>query len=325
MEKRTGSSLDFASEVRTAHDRIGPDIRRTPLEYSEALSEEVKARVFVKWECDQVTGSFKFRGALHRLRTLTPREKSHGVVSASTGNHGLAIAQAARLEDVDLKLFLPTTVAEEKRKKIEELGVAPEFFGTDCQKTETHARSFASETGRTFISPYNDWGIIFGAGTIGLEIALDLPAADDVLVPVGGGGLIGGIASFLKAENPRARVVGVEPSVSAFMAASIAAGLLVDIEEGETVADAVAGGIEPGSVTFPLCRDFVERILLVPETMIVRAMALIYEAHGRMVEGAGALPLAALLRAPEVFRGRTVALIVSGQNIAPARFKSVIA
>ena len=278
--------------------------------------------MFFKWECDQVTGSFKFRGALHKLRSLAPPLKLKGVISASTGNHGLAIARAAGLEGVGLKLFLPTTVADEKKRKIESLGIAPEFFGTDCQKTEAHARGIADRSGRTFVSPYNDWDIIFGAGTIGLEIAEDVPGVDDVIVPVGGGGLISGIASYLRAVNPGVRTVGVEPATSAFMAASIAAGRLVEVEEGETVADAVAGGIEPGSVTFPICRDFVDRILLVPETVIVRAMGLIFQGHHRAVEGAGALPLAALLHSPEIFRGRTVVLVVSGENIAPERFRA---
>jgi threonine dehydratase len=315
---------DFAERVRAAYERIKADIRRTPVEYSEPLSRETRANVYVKWECDQTTGSFKLRGALNKLRALSREDRAKGVVSASTGNHGLAISHAAKLEGVGLKLFLPETVAEVKKRRIEEMGVDVEVRGASCDKAEAIARDFAARTGRAFVSPYNDGDIIFGAGTVGLEIGADLARFDDVLVPVGGGGLIAGIAGYLKAERPDARTIGVEPETSAFMAASLAAGRLVEIEEKETIADAVAGAIEPGSITFPLCRGLVERIAVVPEPLIARGMALVHEHHGRMVEGAGALPFAALLRAPSAWAGRTVVAVVSGGNIAPERFRKII-
>lgn len=316
-------AVNFPDKVREAYGRIQADIRRTPLEYSEPLSRETGARVYVKWECDQVTGSFKLRGALNKLRSLSDADRGRGVVSASTGNHGLAISQASRLEGIGLKLFLPTTVAEVKKAKIEALGVDVELQGSSCEKTEAIARAFAGRTGRVFISPYNDWEIVFGAGTVGLELADDLFRFEDVLVPVGGGGLIAGIAGFLKAARPEARIVGVEPETSAFMAASLAAGRLVEIDEKETMADAVAGGIEPGAITFPLCRELVDFIEVVPESLIVRGLALVHKHHGRMVEGAGALPFAALLHSPAKWRDRTVVAVVSGGNIAPARFRAI--
>jgi threonine dehydratase len=314
---------DFVARIRAAYDRIKGDIIRTPVEFSAPLSDKAGASVFVKWECDQTTGSFKLRGALNKLRTLDPEQRAAGVVSASTGNHGLAMAHAAKLEGIDLQLFLPTTASETKRKKIEALGVAVESFGSDCGKTEVHARGRALQTGRVFVSPYNDWDIVFGAGTVGIEIAEDVPAVDDVLVPVGGGGLIAGIAAYLQAAKPAARAIGVEPETSAFMAASVAAGRLVEIEERETIADAVAGGIEPGSITFPLYREWVDRTLTVKEETIAGSMALVFERHNRIIEGAGALPVAGLLSFPAAFRGRTVLLVVSGRNIAPDRFRAV--
>jgi threonine dehydratase len=320
----TISRPDFQDMVRTAHGRIAADIVRTPVEFSAILSEMTDARVFVKWECDQVTGSFKFRGALNKLRALGPEDRARGVVSASTGNHALAIGRAAAIEGVALKLFLPENAAEIKKKRIEETGIAVEFFGSDCGKTEVHAREEAARTGRVFVSPYNDWDIVFGAGTAGLEIAEAVPEVDDVLVPVGGGGLIGGIAGFLRSVRPAARTIGVEPEASAFMAASVAAGRLVDIEERETVADAVAGGIEPGSITFPLYRELVDRTIVVDEEMIGNAMSLLYDRHGRMVEGAGALPASGLLANTEDFSGRTVVLVVSGRNIAEDHFRAVV-
>jgi threonine dehydratase len=319
----SGAPIDFAAEVKSAYERIKADIRRTPLERSEPLGREFGADVYVKWECDQATGSFKLRGALNKIRSLSAEEKVRGVVSASTGNHGLAICQASRLEGVGLKLFLPETVAEVKKKRIEAMGVDVEVRGASCDRTEAIARAFAGRTGRVFVSPYNDRDIVFGAGTVGLELAADLARFDDVLVPIGGGGLIAGMAGYLKAVRPAVRIVGVEPETSAFMAASIAAGRLVGIDEKETIADAVAGGIEPGAITFPLCRDLVDAIEVVPESLIARALVLVHERHGRMVEGAGALPFAALLRSPAKWAGRTVVAVASGANISPERFAAV--
>jgi threonine dehydratase len=315
--------VNFPDKVREAYGRIEADIRRTSLEYSEPLSRETGARVYVKWECDQITGSFKLRGALNKLRSLSDEDRARGVVSASTGNHGLAISHASKLEGVGLKLFLPVTAAEVKRKRIEALGVDVEVRGASCDKAESIAREFAGQTGRVFVSPYNDWDIVFGAGTVGLELADDFSHFEDVLVPVGGGGLIAGIAGFLKSARPKTRIIGVEPETSAFMAASIAAGRLVEIEEKETIADAVAGGIEPGAITFPLCRDLLDFIEEVPEPLISRAMALVHKHHGRMVEGAGALPFAALLHSPAKWRDRTVVAVVSGGNVSPERFRAV--
>jgi threonine dehydratase len=315
--------VNFPDKVREAHGRIASDIRRTPIEYSEPLSRETGARVYIKWESDQITGSFKLRGALNKLRSLSDADRGRGVVSASTGNHGLAISHASKLEGIGLKLFLPVTAAEVKRKKIEALGIDVEIRGASCDKAESIAREFAGQTGRVFVSPYNDWDIVFGAGTVGLEVAEDLSRFDDVLVPVGGGGLIAGIAGYLKAIRPEARIIGVQPETSAFMAASIAAGCLVDIDEKESIADAVAGGIESGSITFPLCRDLLDFIEEVPESLISRAMALVHEHHGKMVEGAGALPFAALLHSPAKWRDRTVVAVVSGGNVSPERFRAI--
>lgn len=315
--------VDHAARIREAYERIRKDIKRTPLERSEPLSRELGAEVFVKWECDQTTGSFKLRGALNKLRTLAQEDRARGVVSASTGNHGLAISHASRLEGIGLKLFLPETVADVKRTRIEALGVDVEVRGASCDRAEAIARDFAGRTGRVFVSPYNDWDIVFGAGTAGLELEAGLAGFDDVLVPVGGGGLIAGIAAYLKAVRPGVRIVGVEPETSAFMAASLAAGRLVDIEERPTIADAVAGGIEPGAITFPLCRDLVDAIEVVPEDAIVRGLAFARERHGRTIEGAGALPFAALLQAPAGRSGRRIVAFASGGNIGAERFREV--
>jgi threonine dehydratase len=323
MSSLESGSPDFAVKIAEAYARIREDIIRTPVEFSRPLSEKTGARVFIKWECDQVTGSFKLRGALNKLRSLAAPDRARGVVSASTGNHGLAISHASKLEGTDLILFLPETVSAVKRKKLEDMGVRPEIRGASCEQTEAYAREYAGRTGRIFVSPYNDWDIVFGAGTVGLEAEEDVPDVRDVLVPVGGGGLIAGMAAYLRTVRPEVRTIGVEPETSAFMAASVAAGRLVDIEEKPTIADAVAGGIEPGAITFPIYRDFVERTLVVEERLIAASMALLYETHRRMVEGAGALPLAGLIAFPELFRDREVLLVVSGRNVGPDRFEEI--
>jgi threonine dehydratase len=317
------SGPEFVRGVDRARDRIAGDVVRTPLEYSPLLSLALGAHVHLKWECAQTTGSFKFRGALNRLRTLRPDERRKGIVSASTGNHGLAVSRAARIEGLALDLFLPENAAPLKIAKIRSEGVAPRFFGRSCERTEIHARQAAGSSGRVYISPYNDLDIVFGQGTIGREILEDLPGVEIVVVPVGGGGLVSGIAGYLKARNAGIRIVGVEPAASAFMKAALAAGHLVGFPEKPTVADAVAGGMEPGTVTFPLCQAFVDEILTVNEGEIRRAVRTLWAVHGRTVEGAGALPLAALLAHSEAFRDRRVGLIVSGGNISPRLFRRI--
>jgi threonine dehydratase len=317
-------TFDLADRVMQAHERIRSGIRRTPIEGSDDLGRRTGARLHFKWENEQITGSFKLRGALNKLRSLMPRERKAGVVSASTGNHGLAIGHASGLEGVDLILFLPETVTEVKRKKIEAMGVNLRFFGDDCEKTEVHARGFAEESGRVYVSPYNDFDIVAGQGTVGVEVLEGLPDVQDIVVPVGGGGLIAGIGAYAKSVNPAIRIVGVEPGTSAFMKASIEAAELVAFAEKPTFADALAGGIEAGSITFPLCQKYVDEWVLVEEGTIVEAMAAIHEAHGRIVEGAGAVALAGVFTDPGRFAGRNVVCVVSGGNIDPERFRAII-
>lgn len=309
-------------KIGRAARRIRPEAVETPFDRSPELSRLTDADVYIKWENLQVTGSFKFRGALNKIRSLSAEERRRGAVTASTGNHGLASSLAARLEGLDLTLVLPSHVSPEKRRRLAETGTRMLQIGKTCDQAELAARRLADETGRIFISPYNDEEVIAGQGTIGVELGPQLPRGATVLVPVGGGGLISGIAAYLKPAVGAVDVLGVEPEASAFMAGSLAAGRLIDIEERETVADAVAGGIEPGSITFPLCRKLLAGIITVSEPAIREAMTLLFETHGRMVEGAGALPLAAVFTAKPRFQGRPVVLIASGGNVASEVFRS---
>lgn len=315
--------LNFQAGVEAARDRVEDAVRWTPLERSPGLSARLGARIHVKWESEQRTGSFKFRGALSAVRNLSPEVKARGLVSASTGNHGLAVGAAARLEKTDLVLFVPETIVPSKLDKLRRAGIAVTVRGPSCERTEILARAFARDEGRAFLSPYNDIDVVMGQGTVGCEIFRDLPDVDAVLVPVGGGGLAAGIAAYLGSVRPGVRVFGVEPEASAFMAASLAAGRLVVVEEGETAADAVAGGIEPGSITFDLCRRFLEDVITVPEGGISSAMAELFRLHGRMVEAAGALSLAGLEAEPGLFQDKNVVLVASGGNIDPERFRRI--
>jgi threonine dehydratase len=316
--------MKIALDIPGAYERIRSDIVRTPLEYSPDISRLTGARVFVKWECDQTTGSFKWRGALNKIRGMSAAEKRAGLLAASTGNHGLGVARAAALEGTTATLYLPRTAAPAKIEKLRKTGAAIEIHGASCEKAEAAARRAAARSGRVYVSPYNDPEVVSGQGTIGLEILEDCPEATDVFVPIGGGGLIAGIGTWIKSRNPEVRIVGVEPYASAFMRASLRAGKLVSIEEGRTLADAVAGGIEPGSITFPLCRDCVDEIVLAGESGLKDALILLSKLHGRVVEGAGALPLAGLRKSAARFHGRTVVLVASGGNIDPVRFFQIV-
>jgi threonine dehydratase len=307
---------EFREGVEAAAARIRPEAERTPLLRAEELGRLAGADVFLKAEYAQPTGSFKVRGALNKVHLLGPEALGRGIVSASTGNHGLAVSFAARLAGTSLVLFIPESISAEKKRRLQASdGVRLELVAGSCEQAEARARRFAAGSNRVFISPYNDLDIVLGQGTAGLEILADLPEVEDVIVPVGGGGLIAGVAGFVKAAKPGARVIGVEPLNTRFMWESVRAGRLVEVEEKETLAEAVAGGIEPGSLTFPLVRRFVDALLLVEEDLIARSVALIHRTLGAVVEGAGALAAAGLLARPDLFRGRTVALVASGGNI----------
>jgi threonine dehydratase len=310
-------NLDFISGVERAYRRIKVDILRTELTADPELSRAHDADVQIKWDSRQRTGSFKLRGALNKIRSLPASRNETGLVSASTGNHGLAMCWAASREAVPLVLFLPETVAAHKLDMLRRFPVLIELRGGSCEEAEAQGRRWAEETARIFVSPYNDAEVVFGQGTVGLEIYEQVRDVQDVLVPVGGGGLAAGIAGYLKSRDPRVRVVGVEPEASAFMAASIRAGRIVSIPERPTAADAVAGGIEPGSITFDLCRALIDDWIGVTEESLREAGAVMNGGGRGPVEPAGALALAGLLSRPERFQGRSVVLVASGGNSAP--------
>jgi len=306
----------LVAQVENASTRIRSYARLTELQESSELSIELKARIFFKWENHQPTGSFKIRGTANKILAHLSDCREQGVAAASTGNHGLATAYVCHREGLKLALFIPSSISEVKRKKLEMSEATLVLVPGSCELAEARARQEAEEAGKVFVSPYNDEEVIAGQGTCGLEIMTAFPDVDEVIVPVGGGGLISGIAVYLKEKKPGIKVTGIEPENSAFINHSLSLGYLSnDFPEKPTIADAVAGGLEEGAITFDLIRRYVDRVLTVDEESIISAMKLIYRKHGEKVEGAGALPLAGLLSFPELFEAKKIVAVVSGGNV----------
>jgi threonine dehydratase len=316
--------LDVVREVVRAEARISGLVRETPLERSPFLSREAGCEAFVKLENLQHTGSFKLRGALSKLRSLTGEERRAGVVAASSGNHGAAVAFGARQSGAVCTVFVPEGASETKVRAIRDSGAEVRFNGQDAAQAEALAREFAAEVGAAYVSPYNDPQVIGGQGTIGAEIARRLERPDVVFVPVGGGGLVSGVAGYLKAVCPGVRVVGCSPQNSAVMAESVRAGEILELESRPTLSDGTAGGLEPGAITFDLCREYVDEFVLVSEEEIAGAMRSFMEAHHMLVEGAAGVALAAFRRERERLRGRRAVVVVCGANISLATLRSVL-
>ena len=318
--------MDFEvkNEVLDAEQRIREHIRETPLEFSPYLSQLGKCQVYLKLESNQVTGSFKFRGALNKFLSLTTDQKNKEVVSASSGNHAAALAYALHKFGGKGIIYLPENVSPAKAEALRPYGVELKFYGNDCIKSEMMAKETAVKSGLTFISPYNDQKIIGGQGTIGVELLRQIENLDSVLVPVCGGGLISGIAGFLKAADKRMEIIGCQPQNSAVMHASIQAGEILELESKPTLADGTAGGIEPDTVTFDICRKCVDDFILVSESEIKNAIILSIEKHQILIEGAAALAIAAFIKAKARFAGKNVVLIITGKKISLGQLKEIL-
>jgi threonine dehydratase len=311
--------------IQAVGKRIAPYVLKTPCRETAALGELIGGTVFLKLENLQTTGSFKLRGVVNKILSLSESDASRLLVTASTGNHGAAFAHALELFGLRGKLFMPETSSAIKIENICSAGVPFELVGEDCVEAEVHAREFARDNNFVWISPYNDLEVIHGQGTIAVELLEQLETFDVVLAPVGGGGLISGIAGYLKAVDPSMEVIGCQPVNSCVMYESIEAGEIVDIESSPTVSDGTAGGIEPGSITFDLCRRLVDDFILLEEAEIIAAMRLLHDEEGLSIEGAAALPVAAVLKDRARFAGRRTALIVSGGRVDEKTLDMVVA
>ena len=308
----------IASAAAEAAGRIANLVRHTPLERSAELSAATGADVFLKLENRQHTGSFKLRGAANRVLTLESAQLDRGCVAASSGNHGAAVAYSLAQLGRPGIIFVPEHTSPAKVDAIRRYGGDVRFHGKDGLDTEEHARRFADEHGRFYVSPYNDEAVIAGQGTVAIELLEEAPAFDTVFVAVGGGGLIAGVGSVLKAANPATRVIGCQPAASPVMTESIAAGRILDLPSLPTLSDGTTGGIEADSITFPLCREVVDEFLLIEEPEIAAGMRQYAAEFGEPVEGAAGVAIAALLARAELVQGGRVAVIICGANVSDA-------
>ena len=324
MDERDTKIADIYPLAVEADGRIAHLIRRTPLEPSADLSRENRGAVFLKLENIQHTGSFKVRGALSRLTALGADERRAGIITASSGNHGLATAFGMHRLDVDGAIYLPEGASRLKVEMLEAMGARIRFYGSDCDATEGFAREQAAANGQVYISPYNDPIVIGGQGTLGLELIHQLPDVDCVMASVGGGGLISGVAGVLKHHRRSIRVIGCLPEMSPAMARSVAAGRIVTVSGDKTLSDGTAGGIEPGAITFDMCRDLVDDWVLVTESEIASAMTRVFDQHRLVIEGAAGVTVAGFLKIADRLAGQRVALIVCGGNVDVELFRSII-
>jgi threonine dehydratase len=312
--------------IQNAQKTIAPYAKTTPLIRSNFLSELCSANVYLKLENLQVTHSFKVRGVINKLLNLTLQEKARGVVTASAGNHGQAVAFGAKELGFRAKIVVPTNTPKVKVDGIRQFGAELVLYGTTYPEAERKAKEFALSEGRLYISPYNDELIVAGHGTIALEILESLPNVDMVVVPVGGGGLISGISIAVKSLKPTVKVYGVQSAAVPIMFESLKSGEIVKPHrhEAKTIAEGLSGGVEKGSITFGIVQQYVDELFLVREESIRHAVYLLWENEKQVVEGSGAAPAALIFENKDLFVGKTVALVLTGGNIDDSLLQTVL-
>jgi threonine dehydratase len=313
-------------DVLLARRRIAPYVHRTPLLHSAWLSTLSRARVSVKPESQQRTNSFKARGAFNAV--IARVERSGGapaqLVTASAGNHGRGLAAAAKTFNLPLVVFTPHDAPASKLDAIRRDGADLRPDGRDYDEAERMAKAFAQQTGAEFISPYSHRDVIAGAATVAYEMFEDDPALDTLLVPIGGGGLISGMAAVAKAINPRCEVIGIELDVANAFQQSLRAGKLIEIAAGASLADGLGGNPDPDTITFELIQRLVDRIVTVSEEQLAAAVAGLVEFEHIIAEGAGAATTAAIVGGRVDVTGRNVGIVVSGANIDRARLSTLL-
>ena len=285
-------------------------MRLTPVGSSQIPGGDV----LLKHENHQRTGSFKLRGAFNRMLVMPESERARGVVAASTGNHGAAVACAARELGTTATIFAPTIADVSKLRNIEGHGGTIVQAGDDCVIAEAAARDHAATHGLVYVSPYNDPAVVAGQATLGVELDRQLDQFDAVFISMGGGGLLGGVGGYLKACRPEVEVVACSPANSCVMHQSIDAGRVLDLPSLPTLSDGTAGGVEADTITFDLCRRVIDHRILVSESQIAEAMRILLVEHHTMVEGAAAVTLAAYLAEADRYRDRRVVLVLCGAN-----------
>jgi threonine dehydratase len=314
------------SDIERAAVNIKPYIYPTPLLPCSWLEEKVGVAVYGKLENLQRTGSFKIRGAMNALLNLDPAAGKNGVVTASAGNHGLGVALAARLLDFLATVFVPVTASSLKIDKLRQFGVNLIQKGKDYDESEAIAQNYSKEKALHFIHAFDQPEIIVGQGTIGLELLEEMPAPENpmcVAVPIGGGGLISGIAVAVKTKSPKSKIIGVQSEASPAMARALEAGKVVDTPIEETVADGLAGRFA-GENTLRIVQQYCDEVILVKESSIRLAMKEFYFRQGWRLEGSAVVGAAAILENKIAFRRMPMVLIISGGNVAEEQFHRAI-
>ena len=306
--------------IKQAHEALRPGVPVSPLQLSGTLSRTLGCSVLLKNEHLQPTGSFKIRGASNKIRILGEEARRQGVTTASSGNHGQAVALAGSKTGVPVTVYVAATASPTKMAAIRALGAELVVVNGPAIEAELLARRHAQEQGKVYISPYNDLDVVAGQGTMGMEMIEQAPDLDAVFISVGGGGLISGVGTALANLSPRTKVVGVWPENSPCMLRAMEAGEIIDVEEQDTLSDGTAGAVEPGSVTFPICCEVIAETVTVTEAEIARAMRMIADAEHWIVEGSAGVALAGLVKRAEAFRGQKVAVVLCGRNIALDKF-----
>ncbi|MBB3660049.1 threonine dehydratase [Rhizobium sp. BK650] len=315
--------MSLTEDVRSAERRIRQYVNSTPLEAAPYLLPQ-SADIYVKLENLQHTGSFKLRGALNKVLTNRDAALNAPFVAASSGNHGAALAYALKQVGGQGIVYVPEGASVAKVKAIRSLGAEVRVHGKDTSETEAQARLFAQGEGLVYVSPYNDEAVIAGQGTLGIEILEQLPDVSNLFVAVGGGGLIAGIASYVKDIAPHVKIFGCSPERSRAMAASVRAGRIVEVPLLETLSDGTAGGLEPGAITFDLCRRLVDQWVDVTEQEISTALRDFIRGSGTIAEGAAGVALAASVKVEQDLRpGRSV-VVVCGGNISSTTMASIL-
>jgi len=299
-------------------------VHKTPLLHAVELSKLLGCQLYLKCENLQNTGSFKIRGATSAISRLSPTQKMAGVVTASSGNHGVGTALAGQSLGVPVHIYVPESVSAIKADKIIAMGASLHKVSGGTENAERKAQEVAAQSPLTYISPYNHIDVIAGQGTIAHEIVDELPQLDSLLVSVGGGGLISGIAANMRHLNPTTEIVGIWAEHSPVMLTCIKAGKIIQVPELPTLSDGTAGGLDDDAITLPLCQALINQTRLVSEMDIANAMELVKHHHGFTVEGAAGAALACAIKYSDSFVGKTIVVVLCGANITDKKFAAAM-
>jgi len=303
-----------AVEILKAKKNLEGVVYRTPLTYSRKLSEISGAEIYLKWENLQKTGSFKLRGAYNKISSLTPEERGKGVITASAGNHALAVAHVAKMMGIKATVVVPETAPKIKVEQCRALEAEVILKGANYDESVVYCKKMVSKIGATYIPSFEDYKVIAGQGTIGCEILEDMPETDTIIVPVGGGSLISGVALWAKTVNPKIRVLGAQSTAAYTMHECFKAKKMVDVPVPPTIADGLAGGIS--QMTLDLVLKYVDEIVLAREEELKSAILWVLKNERQIVEGSGAVgPAAVLQRKIRFKRSEKVVIVISGGNI----------